>query len=121
MEKKINVWLDGYWQLALNKPKTKYTSISLDAILCEAIEQLEKRKISKIVKEIMEQKPYAHILAPGRGLSRYIQAVLIERLARAAGLDVSPLAASEQYQQQLKGLKARKKASETKMEAKNEI
>ena len=121
MEKKINVWLDGYWQIALDKPKTRYTSISLDAILCEAIEQLEKRKISKIVKEIMEQKPYAHILLKGRGLSRYIQAVLVERLARAAGLDVSPLAASEQYQQQLKGLKARKKASETKMEAKNEI
>ena len=90
-------------------------------MLVEATEQLEKRKINEIIREIMEQKPYAHILAPGRGLSRYIQAVLIERLARAAGLDVSPLAASEQYQQQLKGLKARKKASETKMEAKNEI
>ena len=112
MERKINVWLDGYWQIALDKPKTRYTSISLDAILCEAIEQLEKRKISKIVKEIMEQKPYAHILAPGRGLSRYVQAVLIERLARAANINVSLLAASEQYQQQLKGLKARKKASE---------
>jgi hypothetical protein len=107
MEKKINVWLDGYWQLALNKPKTKYTSISLDAILCEAIEQLEKRKISKIVKEIMEQKPYAHILAPSRGLSRYIQAVLIERLAAAAGINISLLAVSEKFQKQLKLKKAK--------------
>ena len=113
MERKINVWLDGYWQLALNKPKTRYTSVSLDAVLCEAIEQLENKKINEVVREIVEQKPYSHILSPGRGLSRYVQAVLIERLARAAGLDVSPLAASEQYQQQLK--QAKKKASEAKL------
>ena len=119
MEKKINVWLNGYWQLALNKPKTKYTSVSLDAVLCEAIEQLENKKINEVVREIVEQKPYSHILSPGRGLSRYVQAVLIERLARAANINVSLLAVSEKYQQQLK--QARKKASETKMEAKNEI
>ena len=56
MEKKINVWLDGYWQAKLNKPKIQYTSISLDQMLVEAIEQLEGQKISQIVKEIMKEK-----------------------------------------------------------------
>ena len=119
MEKKINVWLDGYWQAKLNKPKIQYTSISLDQMLVEAIEQLEGQKISQIVKEVMKEKPYSHILAPGRGLSRYIQAVLIERLARAANINVSLLAVSKKYQEQLK--QARKKASEAKLGGENEI
>jgi hypothetical protein len=37
MEKKINVWLDGYWQAKLNKPKIQYTSISLDQMLVEGV------------------------------------------------------------------------------------
>ena len=118
MIKRINVHLDKFWQATLEK-KTRYTSISLDAILIEALEKLENRKIQEIIKEIMEQRPFAHLLLPGRGLSHYIQAILIERLAAAAGINISLLAVSEKFQKQLK--KAKKKASEAKMEAKNEI
>ena len=44
MIKRINVHLDKSWQATLEK-KTRYTSISLDAILIEALEKLENRKI----------------------------------------------------------------------------
>ena len=111
MIKRINVHLDKSWQATLEK-KTRYTSISLDAILIEALEKLENRKIQDIIKEIMEQRPFAHLLLPGRGLSHYIQAILIERLAGAANININLLAVSQKYQESLK---------KAKMEAKNEI
>jgi hypothetical protein len=104
MIKRINVHLDKFWQATLEK-KTRYTSISLDAILIEALEKLENRKIQEIIKEIMEQRPFAHLLLPGRGLSHYIQAILIERLAGAANININLLAVSQKYQESLKKAK----------------
>ena len=52
MIKRINVNLDEYWRMKLNK-KTPYSSISLDVILCDAAEKLEKKDIKEIVRQIV--------------------------------------------------------------------
>jgi hypothetical protein len=100
MIKRINVNLDEYWRMKLNK-KTPYSSISLDVILCDAAEKLEKKDIKEIVRQIVKEKPLAHILVEGRGLSHYVAAVLIERLAAKAGIHIDLYAGSTTYQNYL--------------------